>query len=1159
MLGYDREEIEPHLSSWERLVHPDDAPAAMAAVQAHLDGATPIYAAEHRLRHRDGRWVWVLDTGRIIARDDQGRPIRVCGIHLDITDRKQAEEALRASEERFRILTDHATDAIMLHAAGGEGTVLDANRGACEALGYDRDELIGMCPGDFDPLISDDRLVGLMDRLRDGHSVSFDTVHRRKDGSTFPVEVRIRPFRVDDQPFALSIARDITERNRAEEATRESHKFITELTALMPSVLYVFDLQERRNVYINRNVSLQVGYEEQDILALGDGVIAALMHPDDHPRFEEHLRAVASLADGESASFEYRLRHRDGTYRWFSSLVAPFRRDEGGRVREVLGIATDITERKRAEEALRVNEERYRLALEGAGLGTWDWHVLSGAAVFDDRWAGMLGFERHEVEPNVGGWERLLHPDDAPVVRAALVPHLDGSSPLYAVEFRLRHKIGCWIWVLATGRVIERDELGGPVRMCGIHQDVTDRKQAEEALRESESRLRVALEAAGAIAFVWDAQADRVIRYYSNDPTFPPNVDQPEPLAEVRGRIVPEDRSAFDAEVASCLAAGSEYRNLYRVARPDGSIGWLEEWGHLERDPQGAPVRLIGVSIDVTDRKRIEAEILALNTDLERRVAERTEDVRRLATIIDSSTDFVAIASPEGAPLWENRAFRQATGLPPDLPLRPGSVEVFHPPETARRLLGEAFPAADRDGHWVGETEVCSADGRIIPVSQLILSHRGADGRVEYRSTIMRDITDRKQLERTLAERSEQLSLANAELERASRLKDEFLASMSHELRTPLNGVLGLSEAIQERVYGPVTAEQVDALEDVIRSGRHLLSLINDILDLSKIEAGRMELEPWPTSVEDLCESCLRMVKELALRKRQHLSVAIRGVDAPAVLDERRAKQILVNLLGNAVKFTPEGGSIALEVEGDRRLGELRLRVRDTGIGIPPEDQEAIFQPFRQLDSRLSRAYAGTGLGLTLVRRMAEMHGGEVSVDSMPGQGSRFTVRLPWVLPDEVDRDDPGDADAGPDADADAGGDDPSRRPLVLLAEDHEVNARMVQEYLQAVGFEVAIAEDGEAALRMAEELRPAAIVMDIQMPKLDGIEAIGRLRADPRWRAVPILATTALAMPGDRERCEQAGADAYLPKPVPLAALAEMLRDRLGLGLAPPGSSGPG
>ena len=851
-----------------------------------------------------------------------------------------------------------------------------------------------------DPLTATDRVLGVRcyacHPLFSGEELigTFAVASRTRDRFD---EGDLDLIRGASQAIAAAMAR-----LRDAAALRQSEARYRAVVETSPDGILVLE-PSGRIVEVNRAYARRSGHPEAELLGKAVADVEATRTPEE---VRDHLAAILREGWGR---FETVHRTRGGEC-WPVEVTISAEPDSG----RLVAFTRDITGRKRAEAELRRSEERHRLALDGAGLGTWDWHVPSGRTIFDDRWAGMLGYAREEVEPHVSAWERLIHPDDRPAVAAALGPHLDGSSTTYAVEIRLRHKAGHWAWVLATGRVIERDAEGRPARMCGIHLDITERKRAEVALREGEARLRVALEAAGAVAFVWDAEADRSTRYYSTEPALPVNVGRPETLAEVRSRVLPDDREAFDAGMAACVAGGQDYRNVYRVLRPDGSVGWLEEWGHPERDASGRLVRLTGVAIDVTHRKRIEAEILALNADLERRVAERTEDVRKLAAIIDSSTDFIAIASPDGSHLWENRAFREAAGVGPDGLRSRASIGELHPPRSARRILDEGLPAADRDGHWLGETELIAADGRTIPVSQLILSHRGPDGRVEYRSTIMRDITERTRLERTLAERSDQLAVANAQLARASRLKDEFLTSMSHELRTPLNGVLGLSEAMQEGIYGPVSPEQVDALGDVLRSGRHLLSLINDLLDLSRIEAGRMELAPAPSPISDLCEAALRMVRELALRKRQALSMSIRGVDAPAVLDERRVKQILVNLLGNAVKFTPEGGEIGLEVEGDRARKELRFTVRDSGIGIPPGDLEAIFEPFRQLDSRLARSYPGTGLGLALVRRMAQLHGGNVSALSEPGRGSRFTVRLPWILPAEDEPDGPPPAGPAP-------------------------------------------------------------------------------------------------------------------------------------------------
>ena len=249
--------------------------------------------------------------------------------------------------------------------------------------------------------------------------------------------------------------------------------------------------------------------------------------------------------------------------------------------------------------------------------------------------------------------------------------------------------------------------------------------------------------------------------------------------------------------------------------------------------------------------------------------------------------------------------------------------------------------------------------------------------------------------EENLRRSEEQLRLTNAELEHAARLKDEFLANMSHELRTPLSAILIIGESLQEQVYGPLTDKQQKALRDVVESGQHLLALINDILDLSKIEAGKVELQPGPVNVAAVCQASLRLVREQAIKKNHSVALLLPSDSLTIRADERRLKQILVNLLSNAVKFTPDGGKIGLEVHAGRCSSDIRFAVRDTGIGIRPELQSRLFQPFVQLDSALNRQFGGTGLGLALVRRLAELHGGHVDVQSTPNEGSCFTIVVP--------------------------------------------------------------------------------------------------------------------------------------------------------------------
>jgi CheY-like chemotaxis protein/anti-sigma regulatory factor (Ser/Thr protein kinase) len=327
-------------------------------------------------------------------------------------------------------------------------------------------------------------------------------------------------------------------------------------------------------------------------------------------------------------------------------------------------------------------------------------------------------------------------------------------------------------------------------------------------------------------------------------------------------------------------------------------------------------------------------------------------------------------------------------------------------------------------------------------------------------------------------------------------------------------------------------------------SGRHLLDLINDILDLSKIEADKLELEIEPVSVDSVCQSSLQFVKQAALNK--YIDVSFEHDTEVSILqaDERRLKQILVNLLSNAVKFTPDEGEVGLKVVADPENQRARFIIWDTGIGIAPEDRDRLFQPFVQLDSKLARQYSGTGLGLALVNRMVKMHGGEVTVESEVGKGSRFTVSLPWSKnttappagqPDVVQE------SATPEAKKALSSKNINRdrSALVLLAEDEYTTTLLVTDFLQMSGYEVITAETGMQAIEQARAEKPDVILMDIQMPEMDGLEAIQHLRADGDLAHVPIIALTALAMAGDRERCLEAGASDYLSKPIDLSRLA--------------------
>jgi signal transduction histidine kinase/CheY-like chemotaxis protein len=402
-------------------------------------------------------------------------------------------------------------------------------------------------------------------------------------------------------------------------------------------------------------------------------------------------------------------------------------------------------------------------------------------------------------------------------------------------------------------------------------------------------------------------------------------------------------------------------------------------------------------------------------------------------------------------------------------------------------------------------------------------------------------------LRQQLDQRTFELTAARHELERASRLKDEFLASMSHELRTPLNTILGMSESLQELVYGELNERQTRSLKRIEESARNLLALINDILDLSRIGAGKLELELDDIPFPKLIESTLVFIRQPALKR----SIEVHCEYDPQVqlvrVDHRRLKQILVNLLSNAVKFTPDGGKIGIQVIGYPAENEISITVWDTGIGISPENQKKLFNPFVQLDSSLSRQYPGTGLGLSLTSRLVALHHGRISVQSTVGEGSRFVVHLPWKVAPQVTESLPDNSTQEPQRNSSS----PSGS-RILLVEDNEDNICLLSEYLESKGYEAVIARNGPDAISLARKSPPAIILMDIQMPGMDGFEAIQHIRASDNLKTVPIVALTGMAMPGDSQRCRTAGANEYLSKPYSLKALIEIIEGQIRVSSSP-------
>ncbi len=656
-------------------------------------------------------------------------------------------------------------------------------------------------------------------------------------------------------------------------------------------------------------------------------------------------------------------------------------------------------------------------------------------------------------------------------------------------------------------------------------------QELRERLAECEADKKVALERADFLQELIDS-CDDVIQLIGIDgmPKFMSRSFEKHSgytLEEIKtipiAQLYPPDELGMMADVACKLMdspIGSAVKYQHRCFHKKGHLTLLETTAVNRTDPplqgQVAVTRVLSdrAPIDSTWQNAHEMVINVFN-GIHDAVFVHDGDGRmlrmnqRAVDLFGLSYDLVGLGSPAGSYYWfENSS----------IPLRQMWADVLH----GNATLSEAKARRFSDGSSF-DAEVYLAKLRLQGEDCILAT--------------VRDITERKRQEQELQRALTIASQLQKEAEAASAAKSEFLANMSHELRTPLNAVIGFSEILEDQWAGKLNEKQLEYVKHIFSGGHHLLELINDILDLAKVEAGKMEMRVSRVNVGDLLEHCLTMIREKAIKHRfaleSHLDEELMGAQIRA--DEVKLKQIAVNLLSNAAKFTPDGGTIRLEAL--KQGTELIVGVSDTGVGIKQEDHQRIFEAFEQVDSTYSRQQEGTGLGLALTRRLVELHGGRIWVESEgDGKGSTFTFAIPFVEADASH------TEVSPSSAMEAGGMsglslnvalDDADRPRVLVVEDNPANMKLARNLLEAGGYLVQEAWTAEEGIRMALESSPDLILMDISLPGMDGLTATGILKHDPKTSEIPVVALTAHAMRDDEQRTREAGCNAYLTKPV--------------------------
>ncbi len=1192
-----------------------------------------------------------------VFRDTAGSVAGILAIARDITDQKRLEGELREQQTYNRGLIESNIDALM--TTDPIGVITDVNRQMCSITGRSREELLGTPFKDYftDPKLAED---GLRKVLSEGRVTHYELTIRAKDGCETAVSYNASTFTGEDGRLrsVFAAARNITAQKGFEDQLRQAQYYSRGLIESSVDALLTV-APDLTITDVNEQFVKLTGYGQEQLI--GSQFSDYFAEPD---RAEAAVRKT--LAEGSVTNYELLLRSRRRREILISFTASVFK-DTAGVVRSIFAVARDVTDRRRLEEQLR-EEQNYNRSLIENSIDVLV--IVDPELAITDVNRQMCSITGRTREELLGTpfKDYFTEPDLAAAgVRQALA---QGSALNY--QLVLMSRTGRRTLVSFNLGTL-KDTEGRISGVLAAARDITAQKRLEEQLQEEQNYNRSLIESsldalmmvdpAGVVTDV-NEQTVRLTGFGRKRLIGSPFVDyftEPE-----------RARTSVETTFAEGVVTNQEL-----VARTKaGHKLFVSLNAAVVRDTGGAVEGILAAVREITMQKQIEEEL--------------REQQTYTRGLIESNIDALMTTDTIGLITDVNRQMCAVTGHSREELLGTPFKDYFTDPNLAedgiRRVLAE-----DRVTNY--ELTIRAEDGRETEVSYNATTFKSADGRLRGVVASARDITEQKQLEEQLRGKNDELEEQNQRVEEANRLKtlawetaqaataakSNFLASMSHEIRTPMNAIIGLAELLQD---SSLPAQERAWLHTIRQSGNHLLAIINDILDFSKIESGMMELDPRPFSIKSCVDEAMELAVFQASIQQIKLTCEIQPSTPAAISgDSGRLRQILANFLSNAVKFT-EAGEVSLTVDGreieDGRC-EVHFAVRDTGIGVPADRMDRLFKSFSQVDASTTRRFGGTGLGLTICRRLADLMNGRVWAESEPGKGSTFHVLIQAPLaeppstsvstdssilskkrilvvddsPPQVDivthfletweavvsgtsspqealnwiergdhfdialldcvmprMDGPGLAAAirrlpagqsvrpvlmtsienagmmtdnffaflakpfkqsellnacchvltpiseletgespgsGPSSTATAAG--PGHPPVrVLIVEDNMINQTVASMMLRRLGLEAEVVADGAAALAAVEQAALSdpyvLVLMDMDMPIMDGLEATHRIRALPAETVQPyIIAMTANAITGDRERCLAAGMNDYISKPVTLGRLSAVLK----------------
>ncbi|MFM7428026.1 MAG: PAS domain S-box protein, partial [Elainella sp.] len=1002
LMGLIPGEQASHFQTWRERVHPADLEWVEQQFTQAL-ATRSLLETEYRVLYPDGTIRWVLTKGQGIY-DATGEPIRMLGVMVDVTDRKLAEQALQQLNEELELRVEQRTQDLLasqlqlqakeqflrgvFEGTGNPIFVVDVQEdGAFQYTGWNRaSEIIsgvssadvqGKSPQTLFPGAVGDALAANYRRCCEaGETIRYEEYLKFEQDDAWTLttltplkDAAGRVHRIVGSAF------DISERKRAELALQEAQRFTQSIADNTPNIIYIYDLNASRNIYANREVVELLGYVPEEIQSMGDHFLEVVSHPDDLARFGQIQQQIRQLADGQILEIEYRMRHRDGTWHWLYDRISVFNRDDAGAVIQFIGAAQDITDRKRAEAALAEKNAILQSVMESTPDVVYVKDAQGRYVIVNSGFVEFFG------QPA----DQLLGRTDAELVPAAIAAQIAEndrqtiqSGVSHTIEEAVPRPDGS-LRVYLTTKSPWRIPQGNQIGIVGLARDITERKLAEQALLESEQRY--ATLAAAVPVGIYRTSRSGDCLYVNERWCQIAGLTAAEALGTGWLKALhPDDCERIFQVWEQFVRTGSPFQLEYRFLRPDGIVTWVFGQAIQELDESGV-IGYIGTITDITERKQAEAQLREQEQFL-RSIYEGVQQPIFVGDVLPDQSIRMASWNPAAAKL---------TGISSEEVAGKAVMDIFLPDQAAEMLARYAQSITTGRPATFEERITFQNQTRwmLSTYNPLINS----EGQVHRVVGTVYDITDRKQLEQELrqinleleqrvAERTQDLQQAMEAAQMASRAKTTFLSNMSHELRTPLNAILGFGQLLSRDNL--LNLDQQEQIEIINRSGEHLLALINDVLAMSKIEAGQTTLNISRFNLGDLLRDLDALFQLKAETKQLRLTVQT-DPQIPHLIqtDESKLRQVLINLVGNAIKFT-ERGSVTVRVwpEADAHpsanpgsLVRLHFEVEDTGFGIAPEEQELVFDPFGQTQSGRN-SQEGTGLGLPISRQFVQLMGG---------------------------------------------------------------------------------------------------------------------------------------------------------------------------------------